>query len=369
MSSTPRQRTLMVMAGGTGGHVFPGLAVAHRMRAWGWRVIWLGSPDRMEATLVPKHGIPMEYVRFGGLRGKGLKTKLLLPINLLRAFIESARALRRVKPDVVLGMGGYITFPAGVVAALTGRPLVLHEQNSVAGLANKVLAKLARRALAAFPDALPNAEWTGNPLRDDLTHTAVPAERYGARNGPLKLLVLGGSLGAAALNEVVPRALALLAPGLRPRVVHQAGAKHIETLRANYAAAGFTPGDEAELVPFIDDMAAAYADADLVICRSGAMTVAEVAAVGVAALFVPFPYAVDDHQSTNAAFLADQDAAVVVQQRDLTAENLADWLSQQTRETLAEMAERARSLAKPDATDRVAQVCAAVALAREEGKQ
>jgi UDP-N-acetylglucosamine--N-acetylmuramyl-(pentapeptide) pyrophosphoryl-undecaprenol N-acetylglucosamine transferase len=368
MSETP-PRTLMVMAGGTGGHVFPGLAVAHRMRAWGWRVVWLGNPGGMEASLVPKHGIPMEYVRFGGLRGKGLKTFIALPLNLLRACAESRRALRRVQPDVVLGMGGYITFPAGIMTALARRPLVLHEQNSVAGLANKVLARLARRVLVAFPGALPNAEWTGNPLRDALTHAGQPKSRYAARSGRLNLLVVGGSLGAAALNEVVPRALALLAPEARPLVLHQAGAKHIDALAENYEAAGLAPGDDVRLVPFIDDMAAAYAQADLVICRSGAMTVAEIAAVGVASLFVPFPHAVDDHQTTNAQFLSEQGAAVLMQQRDLSPQLLADWLRAQTRETLAEMAQRARALAKPEATDRVAQVCAAVALARQKGKQ
>jgi UDP-N-acetylglucosamine--N-acetylmuramyl-(pentapeptide) pyrophosphoryl-undecaprenol N-acetylglucosamine transferase len=368
MSTTP-QRTLMVMAGGTGGHVFPGLAVAHRMRAWGWRVVWLGNPAGMEASLVPKHGIPMEFVRFGGLRGKGVRTKLALPLNLLRACLESRQALKRVKPDVVLGMGGYITFPAGVMTALSGRPLVLHEQNSIAGLANKVLAKLARRVLVAFPNALPDAEWTGNPIREELARALAPKERYAARSGPLNVLVVGGSLGAAALNEVVPRAVALLASNERPRIVHQAGAKHIDALRANYEAADLQPGDDVQLVPFIDDMAKAYEAADLVICRSGAMTVAEIAAVGVAALFVPFPYAVDDHQTTNAQFLSEQGGAVLVQQRDLSAENLSDWLRSQTRETLAEMAERSRALAKPDATDRVAQVCAAVALARQEGKK
>ncbi|MEX3612595.1 MAG: undecaprenyldiphospho-muramoylpentapeptide beta-N-acetylglucosaminyltransferase [Burkholderia gladioli] len=366
MSAKPR--TLMVMAGGTGGHVFPGLAVAHRMEAQGWRVVWLGNPAGMEASLVPKHGIPMEPVRFGGLRGKGLKTKLTLPFNLLRACAQSLGALRRVQPDVVLGMGGYITFPAGVMTALTGRPLVLHEQNSVGGLANKVLTKLARRVLVAFPGALPKAEWTGNPIRDELAHCAPPAARYAARSGPLRLLVVGGSLGAAALNEVVPRALALLSPESRPQVVHQAGAKHIDVLRANYDAVGLAPGQAVELLPFIDDMAAAYANADLVICRSGAMTVSEIAAVGVAALFVPFPHAVDDHQTTNAAFLADQGAAVLVQQRDLSAELLADWLRGQTRDSLAQMAERSRSLAKPDATDVVARLCAQAAGANLESK-
>ncbi|MFY4696051.1 undecaprenyldiphospho-muramoylpentapeptide beta-N-acetylglucosaminyltransferase [Burkholderia glumae] len=365
---TARQRTLMVMAGGTGGHVFPGLAVAHRMQAHGWRVVWLGNPAGMEATLVPKHGITMEPVRFGGLRGKGLMTKLGLPFNLLRACLQSLGALRRVRPDVVLGMGGYITFPAGVMTVLTGRPLVLHEQNSIGGLANKVLAKLAKRVLVAFPGALPNAEWTGNPIRDELARSEPPAVRYAARSGALRLLVVGGSLGAAALNDVVPRALALLAPHERPQVVHQAGAKHVEALRANYEAAGLAAGRDVTLLPFIDDMAAAYANADLVICRSGAMTVSEIAAVGVAALFVPFPHAVDDHQTTNAAFLSEQGAAVLVQQRELSAQWLADWLRGQTRDSLAQMAERSRSLAKPDATDVVARVCAQVAGANLESK-
>jgi UDP-N-acetylglucosamine--N-acetylmuramyl-(pentapeptide) pyrophosphoryl-undecaprenol N-acetylglucosamine transferase len=354
-------RTLMVMAGGTGGHVFPGLAVAHLMQARGWRVVWLGNPAGMEATLVPKHGIPMEYVRFGGLRGKGIKTKLMLPVNLLRACTQSLAVLRRVKPDVVLGMGGYITFPAGVMTWLSGRSLVLHEQNSIAGLANKVLARLAKRVLVAFPDALPHAEWTGNPIREELARVPAPEARYASRSGPLNLLVVGGSLGAAALNEVVPKALARLAPDERPRIVHQAGAKHIDALRANYEAAGIATGVDVQLVPFIDDMTSAYANADLVICRSGAMTVAEIAAVGVAAYFVPFPFAVDDHQTTNAAFLAGHGAALVVQQRDLSADMLADWLRGQSRATLVEMAKRSRSLAKPDATEQVAQICATVA--------
>jgi UDP-N-acetylglucosamine--N-acetylmuramyl-(pentapeptide) pyrophosphoryl-undecaprenol N-acetylglucosamine transferase len=362
-----RDRTLMVMAGGTGGHVFPGLAVAHWMQAHGWRVVWLGNASGMEATLVPKHGIPMEYVRFGGVRGKGIKTKLMLPVNLLRACKQSLAALRRVKPDVVLGMGGYITFPAGLMTKLAGVPLVLHEQNSIAGLANKMLAHLAKRVLVAFPNALPNAEWTGNPIRAELTRALPPKERYAARSGRLNVLVVGGSLGAAALNETVPKALALLSSEERPRVVHQAGAKHIEALQANYAAAGFDANanaDDVQCVPFIDDMAQAYADADLVICRSGAMTVSEIAAVGVAALFVPFPFAVDDHQTTNGAFLAKNGAAELIQQSNLSAQKLADWLRAQTRASLSCMAERSRALAKPDATERVASICADVAGAR-----
>jgi len=346
-------RTLLVMAGGTGGHVFPGLAVARALRDEGWHVVWLGNRSGMEATLVPRHDIPMEYIQFGGLRGKGLLTKLLLPLNLLRAFWQSIGALRRVKPDVVLGMGGYITFPAGMMASLLGRPLVLHEQNSIAGLANKVLAKVADRVLCAFPDALPDSEWTGNPVRAELAAIPEPESRYDHRTGPLRILVVGGSLGAAALNDVVPKALALLPEATRPTVRHQAGAKQIDQLRANYVAAGVA----GETVPFIDDMAAAYADADLVICRAGAMTVSEVAAAGVAALFVPFPHAVDDHQTTNARFLSKQGAALLVQQNALTAEGLAQTIAGLDRGQLKDMARAARSLAKPEATRRVAEIC------------
>ncbi|MBF6991068.1 undecaprenyldiphospho-muramoylpentapeptide beta-N-acetylglucosaminyltransferase [Cupriavidus sp. IK-TO18] len=350
-------RTLLVMAGGTGGHVFPGLAVAHALREQGWNIVWLGNRTGMEATLVPKHGIPMEYIQFGGLRGKGLVTKFLLPLNLLRAFWQSIGALRRVKPNVVLGMGGYITFPAGMMASLLGRPLVLHEQNSIAGLANKVLAKVADRVLCAFPDTLPGGEWTGNPVREELAHLDAPQARYDQRTGPLRILVVGGSLGAAALNEVVPKAIALLPESERPVVTHQAGAKQIDTLRANYAAAQVP----AQTLPFIDDMARAYADADLVICRAGAMTVSEVAAAGVAALFVPFPHAVDDHQTTNAKFLSSQGAALLVQQQDLTAEGLAQTIASLTRSQLKDMARLARGLAKPEATRRVAEVCSQLA--------
>ncbi|WP_373378584.1 undecaprenyldiphospho-muramoylpentapeptide beta-N-acetylglucosaminyltransferase [Cupriavidus nantongensis] len=350
-------RTLLVMAGGTGGHVFPGLAVAQALRAQGWNVVWLGNRTGMEATLVPKHDIPMEFIQFGGLRGKGLVTKFLLPLNLLRAFWQSIAALRRVRPSVVLGMGGYITFPAGMMASLLGRPLVLHEQNSIAGLANKVLARVADRVLCAFPDALPGSEWTGNPVREELAQLDAPEARYDRRDGPLRILVVGGSLGAAALNEVVPKAVALLPQDQRPVVTHQAGAKQIDTLRANYAAAQVP----AQTLPFIDDMARAYADADLVICRAGAMTVSEVAAAGVAALFVPFPHAVDDHQTTNAQFLSSQGAALLVQQKDLTAEGLAQTIASLTRPQLKDMARLARGLARPEATRRVAEVCSELA--------
>jgi UDP-N-acetylglucosamine--N-acetylmuramyl-(pentapeptide) pyrophosphoryl-undecaprenol N-acetylglucosamine transferase len=343
----------MIMAGGTGGHVFPALAVADYLHARDWRVVWLGAQAGMEATLVPQHGYELAPIRFAGVRGKGLVAKLLLPLNLLVAFWQSLRAIRAHRPDVVLGMGGYIAFPGGMMAALLGRPLAIHEQNSIAGLANRVLAGVADRILVAFPGALPKSEPTGNPVRAAIAGVAVPAERFAGRSGPLRVLVVGGSLGAAALNERVPQAIALLSAGERPHVVHQSGAKHLDALRAGYAAAGVA----AELRPFIEDMAQAYADADVAICRAGAITVAELAAVGVASILVPFPFAVDDHQTTNARYLADAGAAILVQQRDLSAEKLADTLRGLTRERLLELAEKARALGKPEATRAVAEAC------------
>ncbi len=305
----------LIMAGGTGGHIFPGLAVAQALREAGWRVHWLGgrgsvAQPSMESQLVPKQGFAFEAIDFGGLRGKGLVTAALLPLRLLKAFWQSIAVLRRVKPDVVLGLGGYITFPAGMMAVLLGKPLLLHEQNSVAGLANKVLAGVADRVFTAFPNVIKGGHWVGNPLRAAFLNLPGPEQRFAGRTGPLKVLVVGGSLGAKALNDIVPQALALLPPDQRPQVLHQSGAKQIDALRANYAAAGVS----AELTPFIDNTAQAFADADLVICRAGASTVTEIAAVGAAALFVPFPSAVDDHQTVNARFLVDHDAGWLVPQ-------------------------------------------------------
>jgi len=285
-------KCVLIMAGGTGGHIFPGLALAHALQAKGWRVHWLGAPDSMESRLVPPQGIALETIDFGGVRGKGPLTLALLPLKLLRAFWQSIQVVRRVKPDVVVGLGGYISFPGGMMGVLCGKPLVLHEQNSVAGMANKVLAGVADRVFTAFPNVFKAGQWIGNPLRPGFLSEPAPAERFAGREGPLKVLVVGGSLGAKALNEVVPQALALLAPQQRPHVLHQSGAKQIDELRANYAAAGV----HAELTPFIDDTAGAFAEADLVICRAGASTVTEIAAVGAPALFVPFPFAVDDHR-------------------------------------------------------------------------
>ncbi|MBE0612647.1 MAG: undecaprenyldiphospho-muramoylpentapeptide beta-N-acetylglucosaminyltransferase [Burkholderiales bacterium] len=346
-------RTIMIMAGGTGGHVFPALAVAEYLSAQGWRIVWLGAKTGMEATLVPAHGYEMSWVRFSGLRGKGLLRALALPANLLLAFWQSAGAILSRRPDVVLGMGGYISFPGGMMAALLWRPLAIHEQNSVAGLANKVLSRVADKVLQAFPEALRGAQLSGNPVRKEIAELAAPRERYAARVGRLSLLVLGGSLGAQALNEIVPQALARLDAKERPTVTHQSGAKHIEALRAAYAAAGVS----AETVDFIDDMAARYGEADIVVCRAGALSVAELACAGVASILVPFPHAVDDHQSTNAKFLSARGAAILLPQSELSAERLAALLRGFTREHLLEMAEKARALGKPDATEAVARAC------------
>ena len=346
----------LVMAGGTGGHIFPGLAVADGLQARGWRVHWLGAPGSMEAQLVPPRGYPFEAIDFGGVRGKGVATLALLPLRLLKAFGQSIAVIRRVKPDVLVGLGGYITFPGGLMGVALNKPLVLHEQNSIAGMANKVLAGVADRVFTAFPGVLPKARrvrWVGNPLRAAFTQYPGPAERFAGRSGPLKLLVVGGSLGAQALNSVVPQALALIPPAERPLVVHQSGARQIDALRANYAAAGV----QAELLPFIDDMARAYAEADLVICRAGATTVTEIAAIGAAALFVPFPHAVDDHQTTNARFLADQGAGRLIQQRDLTPEGLAELLRKTERSALVQQALKAKTMQKIQAVEEVVAAC------------
>ena len=350
-------RTILIMAGGTGGHVMPGLAVAERMRARGWQVAWLGNPAGMEAGLVARHGIAMQPVSIGGLRGKGLVTKLLLPLVLLRAFWQSLRALRATRPAVVLGMGGYVAFPGGMMAALVGRPLVVHEQNSVAGLTNRLLARVADRVLQAFPGALSGALTCGNPVRADLVALDAPEVRYAERLGPLRLLVVGGSLGAQVLNETVPAAIAALPEAGRPEVVHQTGRGRVDEVRQRYRDAGV----EADVVEFIDDMAGAYARADLLVCRAGAMTVSEIAAAGLASILVPFPHAVDDHQTGNARYLSDRDAAVLLPQSQLDAERLAGLIAGLDRAACARMAAQARALAHPDAAVTVADICEAMA--------
>ena len=347
------QKTALIMAGGTGGHIFPGLAVAEELRARGWRVHWLGAPGSMESRIVPQHGFPLELIDFSGVRGKGLATLALLPLRLLRAFWQALQVVRRVKPDVGVGLGGYITFPGGMMGVLCGKPLVLHEQNSVAGMANKVLAGVADRVFTAFPGVLKKAQWVGNPLRAAFTRQEAPSERFVGRTGPLRLLVVGGSLGAQALNDIVPRALALIPAENRPVVTHQSGATQIDTLRANYQAAGV----QAELTPFIDDTASAFAAADIIVCRAGASTVTEIAAVGAAAIFVPFPFAVDDHQTTNARFLVSAGGGWLVQQSDLTPEGLAKMLLNSERTALVDIAEKAKNMQKINATREVVAAC------------
>jgi UDP-N-acetylglucosamine--N-acetylmuramyl-(pentapeptide) pyrophosphoryl-undecaprenol N-acetylglucosamine transferase len=327
--------------------------VAEALRAKGWRVHWLGAPGSMESRLVPARGFALELVDFSGVRGKGVRTLVLLPLRLLRAFWQSLQVVRRVKPDVLVGLGGYITFPGGLMGVACGKPLVLHEQNSVAGLANKVLASVADRVFTAFPKVSPKGVHVGNPLRSEFLKQAEPQARFAGRSGLLRLLVVGGSLGARALNSVVPKALALIPADQRPQVIHQSGEKQIDELRANYAASGVS----AELTPFITDTAAAFADADLVLCRAGASTVTEIAAVGAAAVFVPFPSAVDDHQTSNARFLVDQGAGWLMPQTDMTPERLATFLQSTDRAALLQRALAAKQMQQLRATDAVVAAC------------
>jgi UDP-N-acetylglucosamine--N-acetylmuramyl-(pentapeptide) pyrophosphoryl-undecaprenol N-acetylglucosamine transferase len=313
----------------------------------------MGAPGSMESELIPKRGYKMAWVDFSGLRGKGLMRKLMLPFTLGVALWQSATALLRQRPDVVLGMGGYITFPGGMMAKLLRYPLVIHEQNSIAGLSNKTLARWATRVLCGFPDALPGAEWCGNPVRADIAALPDPQQRYSERSGGVNVMVVGGSLGAKAINECVPKALALLPEAERPDVLHQTGDRHFDATEEAYRTAGV----KAYVMPFLDDMAFFYSQVDLVICRAGALTVAELAVVGAASVLVPYPSAVDDHQTANARFLSEAGAAVLLPQAEMTPEKLAALLREITRERALQMASAARKLAKPEAALRVAAVC------------
>ncbi|MBL0650814.1 undecaprenyldiphospho-muramoylpentapeptide beta-N-acetylglucosaminyltransferase [Aeromonas caviae] len=347
-------KTLLVMAGGTGGHVFPGLAVADRLKAQGWTIHWLGTADRMEAELVPAHGYPISFIDIQGVRGNGIKRLLAAPYRVIKSVLQARQVLKTIQPDVVLGMGGFASGPGGVAAWLSGIPLLLHEQNAAAGLTNKLLARIARRVLMAFPGAFaPNARTAvvGNPVRPEVV--ALPDPQLRSSSNPLRLLVVGGSLGARVLNEQVPPAVA--ATGVPIEVRHQCGKGNGEAVAASYAGLGV----EADVSEFIKDMADAYAWADLVVCRAGALTVSEVAAAGVAAIFVPLPHAVDDHQTRNALTLVDGGAAEFLPQSELTPAALASrlsWLAGR-RETLLNMAQAARRVAIIDAAERVADEC------------
>lgn len=353
---------VLIAAGGTGGHVYPALAVARVLRARDVPVVWLGTHAGLEARVVPATDIPIEWLSIGGLRGKGWRTRLAAPFVLARACLQAACILRRYRPRALLGMGGFVAGPGGLMARVLRCPLVVHEQNAAAGLTNRVLARLAERVLEAVPGTFPparRAQATGNPVRPEIAALPPPDERFAGRTGPLRLLVLGGSQGARWLNERLPQAVGELASARRPAIVHVAGPRNVDAARAAYRAAGI----EARVEPYIDDMASELAAADAVVARAGAMTVAELAAVGVAALLVPFPYAVDDHQTRNARWLAEAGAAVVVQERDLDAERLRTELAGllTDRDDLLRRARSARALARPDAADAVADAVLEVA--------
>jgi UDP-N-acetylglucosamine--N-acetylmuramyl-(pentapeptide) pyrophosphoryl-undecaprenol N-acetylglucosamine transferase len=351
-------RTVMIMAGGTGGHVFPALAIAGTLRAHR-DVVWLGTERGIEARLVPAAGYPVEWIEVEGLRGKGIGRWLAAPARIIHAVAQARRALAKRHPGVVLGCGGFASGPGGIAAWLSGAPLVIHEQNAVAGLTNRWLARVATRIAEGFPGSFPasrKAIYTGNPVRPEIAALPPPRQRFESRNGPMRLFVFGGSQGASALNRLVPAALALLPEARRPWVLHQTGANERDSTEAAYRAAGI----QADVRPFIDDMAAAYANADLVIARAGASTVAELAAVGVGSILVPFPAAVDDHQTRNAEWLGRVSAAQVVSETGLTAEELANRIATlfgNGRGRLLAMAEAARSLAVTDAARRVAELC------------
>ena len=345
-----RTANVMILAGGTGGHIFPGLAVAQALRGRGAQVTWLGADGGMETRLVPPHGIAIDTIAVKGLRGKGVATLLGAPLRVLRAVRDAARVLRLRKPDAVVSFGGFAAGPGGIAARIAGIPLLVHEQNRAAGLTNKVLAKFARQVMVGFPQTFVGEVLVGNPVRAQIAQVAPPAQRDFAHGGALRLLVLGGSQGARALNNAVPQAIAAL--GLPVDVLHQAGEKMLDEARSAYAGAGV----EARVEPFIADMAAAYAWADLVVCRAGALTLAELCAVGVGSVLVPFPQAVDDHQTRNAEYLVERGAALLLKQDDALAARLGDVLAELTGEPgkRRAMADAARALARPDAAQRVA---------------
>ncbi|TDQ57991.1 UDP-N-acetylglucosamine-N-acetylmuramylpentapeptide N-acetylglucosamine transferase [Mesocricetibacter intestinalis] len=343
-----QRKKLLVMAGGTGGHVFPAIAVAQYLQKLGWDICWLGTRDRMEAQLVPKYGIPIEFIRISGLRGKGIKALLGAPFAILRAIIQAHGIIRRQRPDAVLGMGGYVSGPGGVAAKLCGVPVILHEQNAVAGLTNVWLAKIATRVLQAFPSAFPGAESVGNPVRRALFEMPDPATRFAGREGKLRVLVVGGSQGARVLNQLMPEVVARL--GDRLEVRHQVGAGAADSISSLYPA-----GADVKITEFIEDMAQAYAWADIVICRSGALTVCELAAVGTPAIFVPFQHK-DRQQYLNARYLADAGAAEIVEQKDLGAEVIVKLLEGLDRDKLLTMALKAKQMSAPQAAQRVAEV-------------
>lgn len=358
MNAPLKGNTVLVMAGGTGGHVFPALATAEVLQQQGMHIEWLGSARGIETELVPKAGISLTKIRISGLRGKGKLSLLLAPFKLLIALAQALAAVHKIKPVCVLGMGGFASGPGGLAAWLLRKPLVIHEQNAVVGMTNKYLSRLADRVLAAFPAAFAGkdtSEQVGNPLRGAIVDSAAPAQRFENRSGRIRLLVLGGSLGAQALNEVVPAAVANMSENERPQVWHQAGKGNLAAAETAYQSHQL----EAKVNAFIDDMAAAYQWADVVVCRAGALTVSELACVGVASILVPYPHAVDDHQTANARFLETNDAAIILPQSQLTAARLAQLLKEEfsDRSRILQRAQNARAVARNDAAQRVASHC------------
>ncbi|ANQ16107.1 undecaprenyldiphospho-muramoylpentapeptide beta-N-acetylglucosaminyltransferase [Vibrio natriegens] len=349
-----KTKRLMVMAGGTGGHVFPGLAVAKQLQEQGWEIRWLGTADRMEADLVPKHGIEIDFIKVKGLRGQGVKRLLAAPFQIINAIMQARTHMKQWKPDAVLGMGGYVSGPGGVAAWLSGIPVVLHEQNAVAGLTNQWLSKIAKKVFQAFPGAFPKAEVVGNPVREDVTQLAEPALRMQGRQGPIRILVMGGSQGARILNQTLPEVMANLGEDYCIR--HQAGKGSAQEVQAAYQKHNVV---NAEVTEFIDDVAEAYAWADLLVCRSGALTVSEVSAAGVGAIFVPFMHK-DRQQALNADHLVECGAAKMIEQPVFTVESLTEQIQQLDRKTLLEMAQHARGAAKLDADKTVAQAIVAL---------
>jgi UDP-N-acetylglucosamine--N-acetylmuramyl-(pentapeptide) pyrophosphoryl-undecaprenol N-acetylglucosamine transferase len=361
-------RTILIMAAGTGGHIFPGLAIAQELKARGWRIHWMGTPAGMENKLVARAGYPMVTVSMSGVRSKGALAWFLLPLRLLVAFWQSTVAIFRIRPDVVLSMGGYVAFPGGMMAVLWGKPLVVHEPGAVAGLTSRTLALVADRVIVGIEGAferpvrgnlasrLPKprrVEWLGTPVRAEIAALEPPEKRYANRAGRLRMLVVGGSLGAQTLNDLVLAAMKALAEGERPEIVHQAGEKHFEGLQQAYAQAGIA----AQVLPFVDDMAARYAWCDVLVCRAGAITIAEIGAAGVAAILFPLPWFVADEQMANAQSLSSRNAGITLAQLETSPAHLAQVVRNLTREALMDMAGRARALGKPDATARCADVC------------
>lgn len=352
-------KTFMVMAGGTGGHIFPALAVAQELQAQGHRIVWLGSEGAMETRLVPQYNIPLETLSIKGIRGNGIKRKLLLPFTLVKTIAAARRIIRRYNVDAVIGFGGFVSFPGGIAARLCGLPLIVHEQNAIAGLSNKVLSHFASQVMYAFPQVFTNQNGlVGNPVRADIAALTPPAQRFAGRQGVLNILVVGGSLGADILNKVVPQAMALLPESQRPNLLHQSGRNKLTQLQHQYAECGV----KAECVEFITDMVSAYREADLVICRAGALTIAELTAAGLGAILVPYPHAVDDHQTANAQYMVKDGAAVLMPQTSLNAQSLQTVLADLSREQCLQMAEKARALAQPDSAAKVAAAAVASVL-------